>query len=97
MKSEDQARMHENPMRQSFYKRISGSGRGLGTIFTSHGTVLSRAVEGSLERFLPRRSEKLKVELWKAKENLHRIIMEQFLQMLITSNHHHLTPLEVST
>lgn len=48
MKSEDQARMHENPMRQSFYKRISGSGRGLGTIFTSHGTVLSRAVEGSL-------------------------------------------------
>ena len=47
MKSEDQPRMHENPIRQSFYKRISGSGRGLGTIFTSHGTVVSRAVEGS--------------------------------------------------
>lgn len=50
MKSEDQPRMHEDTIKQSCYKRISGSGRGLGTIFTSHGTVVSRAVEGSARK-----------------------------------------------
>ena len=50
MKSEDQPRMHEDTIKQSFYKRIAGSGRGLDTIFTSHGTVVSRAVEGSARK-----------------------------------------------
>lgn len=54
MKSEDQPRMHENTIKQSFYKRISGSGRGLGTIFTSHEIVVSRAVEGSARKYFYR-------------------------------------------